>query len=142
MGNLSKDYSLTTHIVENTCRIVGTGRLIGQAVQDIFQIADQHRQANDGRFIVDLTNAILVANVWDIEQHMFWASQANLCADCHLAVIYAPWDHLQTTRFKFLESLSKLQTARLRVFTEEHEALNWLRTGSTANGTVGDTVEG
>lgn len=132
MASISKDYSVTICVAENIFRIIGSGQFSGQAIQDIFQIVDQHKHSAQRQFIVDLKEANLLANVVEIEDRMNEIQLAQLGADCRLAILYVPRDDLQVTRFKFLESINNSGTEAekvFKVFTDENEAIVWLGNG-------------
>jgi len=109
--------------------ITGSGNLNGQAIHEIFRIVDQHKHMGDGQFVVDLINATLSISVIEIEDCLEAIKQTELTKGCRLAVLYASQNDLQTTRFKFLETLSDFGDNGLkmiRVFDNEHDALVWL----------------
>jgi len=126
MGSPLNDYSITVHSDKNIFRIIGHGRLIGQAIQAILQTADRHSQATHKHFIVDLTDAVFAANVVEVEAQLTLAIQANLCKDCLLAVVHATQDELQLMRYQHLQAFYGLNSEGLKVFTDEGEARKWL----------------
>ena len=127
MGNLRNNYSITARAGEDFYWIIGSGYVNGQAIYDILQILNQHKQTESRRFIVDLTKAELVANVLEIEQHIASALQSGLNNGCLFAFLHGSTDVLQVSRYRFLESFFGLAAIGLKVFTDKGEALSWLR---------------